>query len=59
MLHKMIGGNAKTVMFVNCCPNENHAFETTSSLKFAQRVAKVELGKATKNVKKSKKQAPA
>ena len=41
-----LGGNAKTIMFINCCPASAHAFETVSSLKFAKRVEKVELGQA-------------
>jgi len=47
-----LGGNAKTVMFINCCPTTEHAFETVSSLKFAERVGKVELGQAKQQKKK-------
>jgi len=47
-----LGGNAKTVMFINCCPTAEHAFETVSSLKFAERVGKVELGQAKQKTTK-------
>eukprot|EP01083_Nonionella_stella_P156063 504924_1 len=52
LMANALGGNAKTIMFINCCPASAHAFETVSSLKFAKRVGKVELGQAKKNVKK-------
>lgn len=39
-----LGGNAKTIMFLNCCPTKAHADETFGSLQFAQRVGQVELG---------------
>jgi len=50
-----LGGNAKTVMFINCCPTAEHAFETVSSLKFAERVGKVELGQAKQKTTATKK----
>jgi len=49
LMSNALGGNAKTIMFINCCPASEHAFETVSSLKFAQRVGKVELGAAKQN----------
>jgi len=52
LMTNSLGGNAKTVMFINCCPTARHAFETVSSLKFASRVAKVELGQAKATVTK-------
>jgi len=52
LMTNSLGGNAKTVMFINCCPTARHAFETVSSLKFASRVAKVELGQAKATVSK-------
>jgi len=55
LMANALGGNAKTIMFINCCPASAHAFETVSSLKFAKRVGKIELGQAKKNTKKSKK----
>ena len=42
-------------MFINICPANEHCVETLCSLKFAKRVAKVELGKAEQSVKKAKK----
>jgi len=55
LMANALGGNAKTIMFINCCPASAHAFETVSSLKFAKRVGKVELGQAKKHVEKGKK----
>jgi len=55
LMANALGGNAKTIMFINCCPASAHAFETVSSLKFAKRVGKVELGQAKKNSEKGKK----
>ena len=52
LMANALGGNAKTIMFINCCPASAHAFETVSSLKFAKRVGKVELGQAKKNTSK-------
>jgi len=52
LMTNSLGGNAKTVMFINCCPTARHAFETVSSLKFASRVAKIELGQAKATVSK-------
>merc|ERR1719499_966971 len=52
LMQNALGGNAKTVMFINICPTDNHLSETLSSLRFAQRVAKVELGRAKKTYKK-------
>merc|ERR1712154_710280 len=54
LMANALGGNAKTIMFINCCPAAAHAFETVSSLKFAKRVGKVELGQAKSNTKKQK-----
>jgi len=52
LMANALGGNAKTIMFINCCPASEHAFETVSSLKFAKRVGKVELGQAKKHTSK-------
>jgi len=54
LMANALGGNAKTVMFINCRPTSNDTFETISSLKFAERVGKVELGAAKKNVSAKK-----
>jgi len=52
LMQNALGGHAKTIMFINICPTDEHVSETLSSLRFAQRVAKVELGKAQKTFKK-------
>merc|ERR1719233_55186 len=51
LMQNALGGHAKTIMFINICPTDEHISETLSSLRFAQRVAKVELGKAQKTFK--------
>lgn len=43
------GGQAKTLMFVHISPEANAIGETISTLKFAERVATVELGTARVN----------
>jgi kinesin family member C2/C3 len=43
------GGQAKTLMFVHISPEANAVGETISTLKFAERVATVELGAARVN----------
>lgn len=43
-----LGGNAKCAMFINCSPLETNLPETVSSLRFAQQIAKIELGPGTK-----------
>merc|ERR1719233_2260185 len=52
LMQNALGGHAKTIVFINICPTDEHISETLSSLRFAQRVAKVELGKAQKTFKK-------
>lgn len=42
----MLGGQAKTLMFVQINPDEDSYAETVSTLKFAERVSGVELGAA-------------
>lgn len=44
-----IGGQAKTLMFVHISPEADAVGETISTLKFAERVATVELGAARVN----------
>merc|ERR1711991_378492 len=41
VLQDSLGGNAKTLMFVNCSPADYNAAETKSSLEFAARCKKV------------------
>lgn len=43
------GGQAKTLMFVHISPESDAVGETISTLKFAERVATVELGAARVN----------
>jgi len=44
LLQDSLGGDSKTMMFVNCSPALTNVQETTCSLNFAQRVRSVELG---------------
>ncbi|TVU49026.1 hypothetical protein EJB05_00317, partial [Eragrostis curvula] len=45
-----VGGDSKTLMFVQISPNENDVGETLCSLNFATRVRGIELGQARKQV---------
>ncbi|KAL4572145.1 hypothetical protein LXL04_018914 [Taraxacum kok-saghyz] len=61
LLQDSLGGQAKTLMFVHISPELNAVGETLSTLKFAERVATVELGAAqvhkdTPDVKELKEQ---
>jgi kinesin family member C2/C3 len=47
---KFVGGDSKTLMFVQISPNENDVGETLCSLNIASRVRGIELGKARKQV---------
>ena len=49
LLQDSLGGNSKTLMFVNCGPAQVNVGETINSLNFASRAKTVALGKATKN----------
>ena len=49
LLQDSLGGNSKTLMFVNCGPSQLNFAETLNSLNFASRAKAVALGKATKN----------
>eukprot|EP00298_Acanthocystis_sp_HF-20_P014343 c20735_g4_i1.p1 GENE.c20735_g4_i1~~c20735_g4_i1.p1 ORF type:complete len:1006 (-),score=426.56 c20735_g4_i1:66-3083(-) len=49
LLQESLGGNSKTVMFINISPCKHSMSETVSSLRFATRAHQVEMGKATKN----------
>jgi kinesin family protein C2/C3 len=46
----MIGGDSKTLMFVQISPSNSDVSETLSSLNFASRVRRIELGPAKKQV---------
>jgi len=49
LLQDSLGGNSKTLMFVNIGPSQDNCAETVNSLNFASRAKSVALGKATKN----------
>ncbi|CAI9283462.1 unnamed protein product [Lactuca saligna] len=49
VLQDSLGGHAKTLMFVHINPEINAFGETISTLKFAERVASIELGAAKSN----------
>jgi len=49
LLQDSLGGNSKTLMFVNCGPSQLNVAESINSLNFASRAKSVALGKATKN----------
>ncbi|KAF8401402.1 hypothetical protein HHK36_012341 [Tetracentron sinense] len=49
LLQDSLGGQAKTLMFVHISPEPDSVGETISTLKFAERVATVELGAARLN----------
>ncbi|KAE8713739.1 Kinesin KP1 [Hibiscus syriacus] len=49
VLQDSLGGQAKTLMFVHISPEVNSIGETISTLKFAERVASIELGAARSN----------
>lgn len=49
VLQDSLGGQAKTLMFVHINPEVDAVGETISTLKFAQRVASIELGAARSN----------
>ncbi|XP_068656130.1 kinesin-like protein KIN-14R [Aristolochia californica] len=50
LLQDSLGGDSKTLMFVQMSPNENDLSETLCSLNFASRVRGIELGPAKKQV---------
>jgi kinesin family protein C1 len=45
LLRNSLGGNSKTLAIVCCSPNTTHFHETLCSLRFAEKVNKVELNK--------------
>nr|GME06320.1 kinesin-like protein KIN-14Q [Ipomoea batatas] len=50
LLQDSLGGDSKTLMFVQISPNENDVSETLCSLNFASRVRGIELGPAKKQL---------
>jgi kinesin family member C1 len=55
LLQDCLSGDGKALMFVNLSPTTASCGESVCSLRFAQRVNKVELGKATKHIEYSSK----
>ncbi|KAL6570548.1 hypothetical protein OROGR_000098 [Orobanche gracilis] len=53
LLQDSLGGDSKTLMFVQISPNENDLSETICSLNFASRVRGIELGHAKKQIDKA------
>jgi kinesin family protein C1 len=54
VLQDCLSGDGKTLMFVNLSPTTASSNESLCSLKFAQRVNQVELGKPTKQIRFTK-----
>ncbi|ONL92876.1 Di-glucose binding protein with Kinesin motor domain [Zea mays] len=50
LLQDSLGGDSKALMFVQISPSDNDVSETLSSLNFASRVRRIELGPAKKHV---------
>mmetsp|Transcript_27515 Transcript_27515/g.80311 ORF Transcript_27515/g.80311 Transcript_27515/m.80311 type:complete len:1708 (-) Transcript_27515:92-5215(-) len=53
ILQPALSGDGKTLMFVNLSPTDESYFESLSSLRFAERVSQVELGKARRTIERA------
>ncbi|KAL0485829.1 kinesin family protein [Acrasis kona] len=51
LLQNCLGGEAKTLMFVNVSPKSSHSNETVCSLRFASKVNSCDVGTATRKIK--------
>lgn len=58
LLQDSLEKNSKTLMFVQLSPAVESVNETVCSLRFAERVRKVELGKAGRNVSQNQREQP-
>jgi len=54
LLQDSLGGNSKTLMFVQVSPASSNTMETINSLTFASRVRSIELGEAKKHIEAPK-----
>lgn len=51
LLQDCLSGDGKALMIGNVCPSVDSSYESITSLRFVQRVNKIELGRATKDIR--------